>query len=78
MVYITQKINELNFYFRIVPLAVNISINIESLQNIEEVKLSFSAKFNLVAEWFDPRLTWNDLNDDDFLNIPDQDVIDKL
>ena len=48
------------------------------MQNIEEVKLSFSAKFNLVAEWFDSRLTWNDLNDDDFLNIPDQDVIDKL
>ena len=32
----------------------------------------------MVAEWFDSRLTWNDLNDDDFLNIPDQDVIDKL
>ena len=40
--------------------------------------MSFSSKFNLVAEWFDKRLTWNDLNDDKFLNIPSQDVLDKL
>ena len=40
--------------------------------------MSFSAKFNLVAEWFDERLTWNDLNDDKFLNIPDQNIIDNL
>ena len=59
-------------------MAVNISINIESLKNIEEMKMSFSAKFNLVAKWFDARLTWNDLNDDKFLNIPDLDVIEKL
>ena len=57
---------------------MNISINIETLENIEELKRSFSAKFNLVAEWFDGRLTWNDLNDDDFLNIPDEDMIDNL
>ena len=40
--------------------------------------MSFSAKFNLVAEWYDARLTWNNLNDDKFLNIPDQDIIEKL
>ena len=40
--------------------------------------MSFSAKFNLIAEWFDSRLTWNNLNDDKFLNIPDQEIIDKL
>ena len=40
--------------------------------------MSFSSFFNLVAEWFDKRLTWNDLNDDKFLNIPGQDVLDKL
>ena len=40
--------------------------------------MSFSAKFNLAADWFDARLTWNNLNDDKFLNIPNKDVIDKL
>ena len=40
--------------------------------------MSFSAKFNLVAEWFDARLTWNNLNNDKFLNIQDQEIIDKL
>ena len=51
---------------------------IESLENIEEVKMSFSAKFDLHAEWFDQRLTWNDLNNDKFLNIPNEEVIEKL
>ena len=58
-------------------MAVNVSIHIESLENIEEFKMSFSAKFNLVAEWFDHRLTWNDLNVDKYLNIPNQEIIDK-
>ena len=40
--------------------------------------MSFSAKFTIAVEWFDVRLTWKDLNDDEFLNIPDKEVIDKL
>ena len=40
--------------------------------------MSFALKFNLVAEWFDSRITWNDLNDDLYLNIPDQEVTNKL
>ena len=53
-------------------------MQIESLENIEEVKMSFSAKLILVAEWFDARLTWKDLSDDEFLNIPNQEIIDKI
>ena len=40
--------------------------------------MSFSAKFQLTLEWFDDKITWNDLNNDKFLNIPSQDVVDKL
>ena len=40
--------------------------------------MSFSSKFNLVVEWLDERLTWNDLNDDKFLNIPGRDDLVKL
>ena len=64
--------------YRIIPVVTKISIYIQSFENIKEVEMSFSSKFNLVAEWFDKRLTWNDLNDDKFLNIPSQDVLDKL
>ena len=54
---------------------MNITIKIE---DIEEVKMSFISKFKLILEWYDDKVTWNDLNDDKFLNIPSVDVIDKL
>ena len=59
-------------------MIVNVSINIESIEYIEEVKMSFTAKFGLSVEWFDQRLMWNDLNDDQFLNIPNEEVINAL
>ena len=40
--------------------------------------MSFSARFKLTLQWFDDKITWNDLNNDKFLNIPSQDVMDKL
>ena len=40
--------------------------------------MSFSAKFNLAVEWFDSRLTWNNLNDDKYLNILDQNTVKNL
>ena len=40
--------------------------------------MSFTAKFDLSVEWFDQRLAWNDLNDDQFLNIPNEEVINAL
>ena len=38
---------------RIIPASVNVTLRIESLKNIEEVKMSFSAKFTLETEWFE-------------------------
>ena len=40
--------------------------------------MSFSVKFNLAAEWFDKHLTWENLDDDKYLNIPSKEVVDKL
>ena len=65
-------------YYRIIPVPVNISIIVNSIEHIEVVKMDFSAKFKLVLEWYDEKITWNDLNDDKFLNIPSPDVIEKL
>ena len=60
------------------PVPVNISIIIESIERIDVVKMSFSAKFKLIMEWFDAKITWNDLNDDKFLNIPSQNIVERL
>ena len=57
---------------------MNISIIIESIENIEVVKMDFSVKFKLIMEWYDNKITWNDLNNDMYLNIPSYDVIEKL
>ena len=46
---------------------------IESIEEIDEVRLSFSAKFRLILSWFDKRLRFNNLNEDSFLNLPTAD-----
>ena len=45
-------------------------MDIESIEEIEEVRLSFSAKFRLTLSWSDQRLSFNNLNRDMFLNLP--------
>ena len=55
-----------------------LSLTINSLEHIEEVKMSFSVKFNLEIEWYDKNMDWQNLNDDMFLNIVSKDVVDKL
>lgn len=40
--------------------------------------MSFTAKFTLTLEWFDWRLTWKDLNEDEFLNIPEESSINNM
>ena len=55
-----------------------LSLTINSLEHIEEVKMSFSVKFNLEIEWNDKNMDWQNLNDDIFLNIVTKDVVDKL
>ena len=64
--------------FRIIKVPVNITIKIESIEDIEEVKMSFISKFKLILEWCDEKIILNDLNEDEFLNIPSNDVIKKI
>ena len=54
------------------------SIIIDSLENIEEVNMAFSVKFTLTSKWFDRRLTFNNLHDDEFLNEIDYTLFEKL
>ena len=45
-------------------------MHIESIEEIEEIRLSFSAKFKLTLSWSDQRLAFNNLNREMFLNLP--------
>ena len=67
-----------NLIFSIIPISVDISITIQSIENIEEVRMSFSAKFSVIITWFDHRLTFKNLHENRFLNIPSQSDIRKL
>ena len=40
--------------------------------------MSFSANFRLILKWFDPKITWNDLSNDKFLNVPASNILEKL
>ena len=49
-----------------------------SLEIKNEVEMSFAVKFNLGLQWFDYRLTWRNLNEDESLNTPSQDITEKI
>jgi len=53
-------------------------MTIESLKSIKEVQMSFSANFKLILQWFDPKITWNDLNYNKFLNVPASNILERL
>ena len=69
------KVNSEN---KIVETPIKISIEIEKLTSIKEIEQTFSAKLQLVAVWFDPRVTWSDLSYDANLNILSQYQNEKL
>ena len=48
---------------------VDVLLTVESLQNIKELDMSFDAKFTLKMEWFDSRLRYKNLIDDDYKNL---------
>ena len=56
----------------IVKKKVKLSVIIEDIEGIEEVMSRYTTTFNMMAEWEDSRLTWNDLKYDMNLNIVSQ------
>ena len=40
--------------------------------------MRFTADFTVIAEWIDTSLTWNDLYQDDYLNVPSKEVNEKF
>ena len=60
----------------IIKNPINVSIDIHNIESIEEVKMRFTVDFTVTAEWVDKRLTWNDLKQDHYPNMPSEQ--DKL
>ena len=40
-----------------------------NVASVKEMKMQFRVKFELVLEWFEPRLRWRDLQNNSNLNI---------
>ena len=50
-------------------LAVNVSMVIEKIDNVKELEMSLDAKFLLKLEWYDSRLSYKNLLDNDHTNL---------
>ena len=55
---------------------INVSVDINNIESIQEVKARYTASLTLRISWYDSRLTWNDLNGDIFLNRPNEEQLD--
>ena len=63
---------------KIVPAAVNISIDLMKITGIKEIEMKFEMKFNLLVDWIDSRLTWMNLLTNKSLNLLFDDEIAKM
>ena len=57
---------------------VNVSLTIEEITDIEELKMTISVKFRLKMRWFDSRLRWMDLSENKYFNTLNSDETDKI
>ena len=63
---------------KIMRKILKVSITIEGIKSVEEVKSRYTATFNLKLEWSDARLTWYDLREDFDLNILSEEQKKKI
>ena len=47
---------------------VNVSIHIKSISEIKELSMEFEARVFITMEWYDPRITFRNLKNDEKLN----------
>ena len=63
----------------IVPTAVNVSVNLFNVMSMDEVENTIDLKFEITMDWFDRRLTYNNLKPDHFfLNKLDENDIRQI
>ena len=60
------------------PVTVNVSLLDFELKGVSEVEHKFHAKFQLVYEWYERRITWHNLKDEETLNELSEHHFEKL
>ena len=61
-----------------VPVTVNVSLLDFEVKDVKEVEHKFFAKFKLVLEWFERRIIWHNLKEEETLNHLSEDHFEKL
>ena len=67
-----KKLNE------IVPVNIDISVDVIDVLSIIEVKNEFELKLSLIMEWYDTRITYHNLKKTRSANIPTSNEVQKL
>ena len=60
------------------PVTVNVSLLDFEMKGLSEVEHKFHAKFQLVFEWFERRITWHNLKEEETLNVLSEHFFQKL
>ena len=60
------------------PVTVNVSLLEFDIKGVSEVDHKFYAKFQLVYEWYERRITWHNLKDEETLNELSEHHFEKL
>ena len=60
------------------PVTVNVSLLDFEIKGVSEVEHKFHAKFQLVYEWYERRITWHNLKDEETLNELSEHNFEKL
>ena len=64
---------------RIIPVEVNVSIELFDVMSIDEVENTIDFKFEIDLQWFDHRHTYNDLKESrDFLNALNKTELERI
>ena len=62
----------------IVPVNIDISVDVIDVLSIIEVQNEFELKLSLIMEWYDSRITYHNLKETRSANIPTSNEVQKL
>ena len=51
------------------PIDVKVTINLDAIQKIEALEMTFTSKLTLWLEWYDERITFSNLKSEDLTNL---------
>ena len=62
----------------IIPVNVDISVDVIDVLRIVEVEQEFELKLSLIMEWYDSRITYHNLKESRSANVPTTEEVQKL